>query len=67
MADAEPEFRLMRFSTDMLPPRERFDIWRDTMTRKLLRLAIDPLSERPYRAKAALRALPSLRVGVIGR
>ena len=63
MADAEPEFRLMRFSTDMLPPRERFDIWRDTMTRKLLRLAIDPLSERPYRAKAALRALPSLRVG----
>jgi AraC-like DNA-binding protein len=63
MADAEPEFRLMRFSTDELPPRERFDIWRDTVTRKLLRLAIDPLSEQPYRAKAALRALPSLRVG----
>jgi AraC-like DNA-binding protein len=63
MADANPEFRLMRFSTDQLPPRERFDIWRDMMTRKLLRLAIDPLSEDPYRARAALRALPSLRVG----
>jgi AraC-like DNA-binding protein len=63
MADAEPEFRLMRFSTDQLPPRERFDIWRDTVTRKLLRLAIDPLSEQPYRANAALRVLPSLRVG----
>jgi AraC-like DNA-binding protein len=63
MADADPEFRLMRFSSDELPPRERFDIWRDTMTRKLLRLAIDPLTERPFRAKAALRALPSLRVG----
>jgi AraC-like DNA-binding protein len=33
------------------------------MTRKLLRLAIDPLSEQPYRANAALRVLPSLRVG----
>jgi AraC-like DNA-binding protein len=63
MADADPEFRLMRFSSEDLPARERFDIWRDTMTRKLLRLAIDPLNELPYRAKAALRALPSLRVG----
>jgi AraC-like DNA-binding protein len=63
MVDADPEFRLMRFSTDELPARERFDIWRDTVTRKLLRLAIDPLSDQPYRAKAALRALPSLRVG----
>jgi AraC-like DNA-binding protein len=63
MADADPEFRLMRFSSDALPARERFDIWRDAMTRKLLRLAIDPLTELPYRAKAALRALPSLRVG----
>jgi AraC-like DNA-binding protein len=63
MADADPEFRLMRFSSDALPAHERFDIWRDTMTRKLLRLAIDPLTELPYRAKAALRALPSLRVG----
>ncbi len=63
MADADPEYRLMRFSTDQLPVRERFDIWRDLVTRKLWRLAIDPLSEHPYRAKAALRALPSLRVG----
>jgi len=63
MANVEPEFRLMRFTTDALPEPERFDIWRDMVTRKLLRLAIDPLSERPYRAKAALRSLPSLRVG----
>jgi AraC-like DNA-binding protein len=63
MANAEPEFRLMRFSTDMLPAPERFDIWRDMVTRKLWRLAIDPLSQHPFRAKAALRALPSLRVG----
>jgi AraC-like DNA-binding protein len=63
MAEADPEYRLMRFSTDALPLLDRFEIWRDTVTRKLLRLAIDPLSETPYRAKAALRALPSLRVG----
>ncbi|HLI66702.1 MAG TPA: AraC family transcriptional regulator [Caulobacteraceae bacterium] len=61
MSDAE--FRLMRFSSDQLPVSERFDIWRDTMTRKLLRLAIDPISEQPFRAKAALRALPLVKVG----
>jgi AraC-like DNA-binding protein len=61
--DADPEFRLMRFSTDQLAPRDRFEIWRDQFSRKLLRMAIDPLNDAPYRAKAALRTLPQMRIG----
>jgi AraC-like DNA-binding protein len=64
MAEPDPEFRLMRFSSDALPAVDRFEIWRDTMTRKLLRVAIDSTSDSPFRAKAALRSLPSLKVGI---
>jgi AraC-like DNA-binding protein len=61
----EPEFRLMRFSTDMFAPDDSFEIWRETMTRRLLRVAIDPIvEERSFNAKASLRWLPSLRVGM---
>ena len=62
--EGEPEHRLMWFSSDALPPSDRFEIWRDTMTRKLLRVAIDPMSDTPFRAKAVLRSLPQLRVGI---
>jgi AraC-like DNA-binding protein len=64
MQKIDPEFRLMRFSTDALAPPERFDVWRDLITRKLFRFSIDALSDTPYRAKAALRALPSLKIGL---
>jgi AraC-like DNA-binding protein len=62
------ELGLLHFSTDALPPRDRFETWRDVLTRKLLHVAIDRLSDRPFRAKASLRILPGLRVGsgVIG-
>jgi AraC-like DNA-binding protein len=60
----DPEFRLMRFSTDQLPARDRFEMWRDLFSRKLLRMTIDRLSDDPYRARAALRALPALKIGV---
>jgi hypothetical protein len=61
--DADPEFRLMRFSTDQLPVRDRFEMWRHQFSQKLLRMAIDPLNDAPYRAKAALRTLPQMRIG----
>ncbi|HEX3919570.1 MAG TPA: AraC family transcriptional regulator [Caulobacteraceae bacterium] len=54
----------MRFSSDALPARDRFDVWRDLIGRKLFRMSIDPIGEAPYRAKAALRALPSLKIGI---
>ncbi|MFI4934812.1 MAG: AraC family transcriptional regulator [Caulobacterales bacterium] len=63
MDDVLPEYRLMQFSTELFAPRDRFEVWRDVLTRKLLHVAIDPLSERPFRAKADLRVLPGLRIG----
>ena len=47
-----------------MPARDRFDVWRDLIGRKLFRMSIDPIGEAPYRAKAALRALPSLKIGI---
>jgi AraC-like DNA-binding protein len=64
MQKIDPEYRLMRFSTDAIEAPARLDVWRDLITRKLFRLSIDTLSETPYRAKAALRALPSLKIGL---
>jgi AraC-like DNA-binding protein len=62
--EAPADFRLLQFSTDRLQPGERFDLWRDVLTRKLLRAAVDPISERPFRADASLRAQHGVRMGV---
>jgi AraC-like DNA-binding protein len=59
-----PDFRLLRFSSDLLPKQERFELWRDVLTRKLLRLAIDPLSEGPFEADAMLRSQHGLTIGL---
>lgn len=62
--EAPADFGLHRFSTDALQPRERLDLWRDVLTRKLLRVAIDPVTERPFRAEASLRAQHGVRMGL---
>ena len=59
-----PKYRLLTISTDEVQPTERFEYWRDAMDRHLLSGATDSLSERPFRAVAALRTLPGLRVGL---
>ena len=64
MDAAPPDFRLLRFVSDQLPAPERFDLWRDVVTRKLLRLAIDPLSPDPFYANASLRSQHGLSIGV---
>src|SRR5258708_4756261 len=62
--DAAPaDFRLLKFSSDEVPASVRFDFWRDIVTRKLLRLAIDPLSDAPFVAHANLRTLNGVSVG----
>jgi AraC-like DNA-binding protein len=61
---APADFRLLGFTTDEWQPHERFDLWRDVLTRKLLRAAVDPLSDRPFRAEANLRAQHGVRMGV---
>jgi AraC-like DNA-binding protein len=62
--EAPGDFRLLRFSTDQLQPGERLDLWRDVLTRKLLRVAIDPAPERTFRAEASLRAQHGVRLGI---
>ena len=61
---APDDFRLLTFSTNELRPRERFDLWRDILTRKLLHAAVDTLTERPFRADASLRAGHGVRFGL---
>jgi len=62
--EAPPDFRLLRFSTDRLARAERFEMWREVLTRKLLRVAIDPLSNEPFAAKVMMRAQHGFRLGL---
>lgn len=63
MDEPPPDFRLMQFSTTDLPSRDRFEIWRDLLSRKLFGAAIDSLTDHPFHAKAAMRARHGVRVG----
>jgi AraC-like DNA-binding protein len=58
-----PDFRLSRFSSDALPPPERFDVWRDTVTRYLVHVALDPAPGHRFFSQANLRAQHGMRVG----
>lgn len=58
-----PDFRLLKFSSDRYPQDDRLDSWRSILARKLLALEVEPLSDAPFRAHAALRLLPGLRFG----
>ena len=59
-----PDFRLLQLSTDGLPARERFDLWRDVVTRKLLRMSVDSLTDAPFKADAMLRSQHGLTIGI---
>jgi AraC-like DNA-binding protein len=61
MASNAADFAAIRFSTDHMPERDRLPIWREEFARGLVRVDIEPLSERPFRAEATLRALPGMR------
>jgi AraC-like DNA-binding protein len=57
------DFRLLHFTTNRVPPHARMDYWREILSRKLLRMSVDPLCDTPYEADASLRILPGLRIG----
>lgn len=59
-----PDFRLLRWHTDMVSRADRLDAWRDMISRKLIAVEIDPLSEAPIEVSATLRQLPGLICGV---
>ena len=62
--DEAPDFGLHRFTTDSLRPSERLEVWRELLSRKLLRVAMDPVPGKPFRANATLRAQHGLRMGM---
>lgn len=64
MDEVPPDFRLLRFSTDNLELRDRFEGWRDVLIRNLLRVSIDPLSEEPFSAKVMMRAQHGFRLAL---
>jgi AraC-like DNA-binding protein len=64
MDDADPEFRLMRFFSDEHSSSDRFDIWRETLSHHLVKVAADQLTNAPFRVKAFLRALPSVKIAL---
>jgi AraC-like DNA-binding protein len=52
---------LVRLSTNDLPKRERLSFWREVFGRQICRVDIEPQSDDPMAAEAALLALPGFR------
>jgi AraC-like DNA-binding protein len=65
MLDGPPEdYRLMRFSTAQVGSRDRVDAWRHILSRKLLHVSVDSLSDtEAFRAETQLRVFDGLRYG----
>lgn len=63
MDDPSSFFRLRRFSSNQLPAPARLELWRDTITRHLLHLTIDPLTDDPFLAEASLRKHEGMTIG----
>jgi len=61
MATTSNKFALARFATDSFPERDRLSVWREVHGRKLARLDVEPLSDRPY-IDACLRTVPGLGI-----
>ena len=60
--DAPPsDYSLWHWSSADSPDRARLSAWRDLVSRKLVKLSVQPLTDDPFRAKVQLRALPGLR------
>jgi AraC-like DNA-binding protein len=52
MDTATPDFRLLQFSSNLPPPTERFELWRDIIARKLPTLVVDPSANDRTRSLA---------------
>jgi AraC-like DNA-binding protein len=50
----------VRFSTNDLPERDRLAVWREVIGRQVVRLDIEPISDRPLDSEVYLRVLPGL-------
>jgi AraC-like DNA-binding protein len=62
MLPGTADFAPFRISTKALPARERVSIWREVVSRNLLRVDVEPLLDLPLEVEATLRASPGLRL-----
>src|SRR6185436_6895361 len=53
---------LLRFSTDHIPERDRFAIWREVVGHNLLRLDIERVPGHPFYSGGVVRTLSGLAV-----
>jgi AraC-like DNA-binding protein len=57
---AAPEFTRFRFSTDLVPPNERFAVWREIFGRAVVKLDMQAVDDTPLRVEASMRRLPDV-------
>lgn len=57
------EHRLMRFRSEEVPEEDRFPVWRQLVTERLLQSEVRRLTSDPFQALVYLRRLPALRFG----
>lgn len=55
------DFASLRFSTSNLPERDWLPFWREVFARKLVQVDMEPLSDLPLQAEAALFSVGELR------
>jgi AraC-like DNA-binding protein len=63
MSEASSRSRLFTFSTSALPAEDRLELWRSTITKHMIHLAIDPLADGPFMAEASLRKHGGMVIG----
>jgi AraC-like DNA-binding protein len=52
----------VRFSTADIPERDRVAVWREVIGRKVVRVDIEPLHDRPFHVDARLYGLPGVGI-----
>jgi AraC-like DNA-binding protein len=52
----------IHLSTAALPERDRVEMWRELFARRMMRVDLEPLHNRPLESEISLRALPGLRM-----
>jgi AraC-like DNA-binding protein len=60
MPGSPSDFRIVHFSAEALPERERIEMWRDFYGPLVAKLDVEPLSEGPLTFEADARVMPDL-------
>jgi AraC-like DNA-binding protein len=61
-AESQPGLELTRYSTDDIPERDRFAVWREVVGPTFLRLDVSRVPDHPFRSSGTLCMLPGLGI-----